>query len=67
MSIRKFDAAGCQTIEVRSLHARMVIQRRDVIVQIINGDEQDIWLNVFGTHDTTKNTNTQNSDDSKIH
>ena len=44
MGIGKGDRSLRQAIEVRRLHAGMIIQRRDVVVQIIDRDEEDVGL-----------------------
>ena len=44
MGVGEGNRTTSQALEVRSLDSRMIIQRRDVVVQVINADEQDVRL-----------------------
>ena len=48
MGVGEGDRPLCQTLKVRGLNSRMVIERRNVVIQVINRDEEDVRFSRYG-------------------
>ena len=48
MGVREGNRSLCKTLKVRSLNSRMVIERRNVVIQVINRDEEDVRFSRYG-------------------
>ena len=51
MGVREGDRPLCQTLKVRGLNSRMVIEWRNVVVQVVNRDEEDVRFSDYGESD----------------
>ena len=51
MGVREGDRPLCQTLKVRGLNSRMVIEWRNVVVQVVNRDEEDMRFSDYGESD----------------
>ena len=51
MGVREGDRPLCQTLKVRDLNSRMVIEWRNVVVQVVNRDEEDMRFSDYGESD----------------
>ena len=48
MSVGEGNRAFCKTLKVWGLDSRMVIERRNVVIQVINRDEEDVRFSRYG-------------------
>ena len=51
MGVREGNRSLCKTLKVRSLNSRMVIERRNVVIQVVNRDEEDMRFSDYRESD----------------